>query len=410
MKISRLAPARRGALAPLTALLLIPLLGMMAFAVDMGYITHTQNELQSAADAAALAGASQLTNNFVSYYLPGTSADQQATLLSTAESNAKAQAKLYAGYNTASGVSLTLLDGDIEFGYTDSSGNYTPCPTWTGYPNTVKVTLRRDGSANGPLGLFFGPVIGTPTTNLTAIAAATLYAGSIDGFNTAASNFSARLLPVTYDVNHWNNFIKTGQSPDGNTDIGSNGLAQLDVYPSLKFSGDFGELSLNQVTNGASTINHWINNGVSKADLQAEYSAGLLPLSSHNTLPAPTYTNTPPDWKGNPGVKDTTIQTAGDNVGQVYLLPLFKPVNPGVPDPTLYQAGAGSGANYYYTIVQFVGVTISSVTSGGSTKAITVQPTATISPDALFTNLAPAAAPTATSPLVTTFSAPRLTQ
>jgi Flp pilus assembly protein TadG len=409
MRISRLAPARRGAIAPLTALLLIPLLGMMAFSVDMGYITHTQNELQSAADAAALAGASQLRNNFVGYYLPGTSAGQQATLLSTAESNAKAQAKLYAGYNTAAGVSLALLDSDIEFGYTDSSGNYTPCPMYTGYPNTVKVTLRRDGSANGPLGLFFGPVIGAPTANLTATAAATLFAGGIDGFSTS-NDFKVPILPMTYDINHWNNFIQTGQDPDGNTTVGSNGLAQLNVYPSLKFTGNFGELSLNQSTNGSSSINNWIENGVSTTDLKSEYSANLLPLSAHNTLPAPTYTNTPPDWLGNPGVKDTTIQTAGNYAGKLYLLPLFKPVNNGVPDPTQYQAGQGQGSNYYYTIVQFVGVIVTSVTSSGDNKAITVQPTAAISPNVLFANLAPAAPPTSSSPLATTFSAPKLTQ
>jgi Flp pilus assembly protein TadG len=142
------------------ALLLIPLLAMMAFAIDIGWIDETQSDLQNAADAAALAGAQQLIgdsnnlNGLVQYNLPGQT--NQATILSTAESNAKSAAKNYASYNSAGGVSsLVLSDSDIEFGFTDASGNCTAAPTYTGFPNTVKVTLRRDSQANGPLGLFF---------------------------------------------------------------------------------------------------------------------------------------------------------------------------------------------------------------------------------------------------------------
>jgi Flp pilus assembly protein TadG len=201
-------------MAPLTAVLLVPLLGVIAFAVDMGYVTHTQNELQSAADAAALAGAARLSSGYVSYYLPGVTSAQQATALSSATSNARTYARNYAGYNTAGSESLTLLDRDIEYGYTDSSGNYTalanydssgtytPLSQSTTYPNTMKVTLRRDGNANGALGLFFARVLGINSVNLTATAAATIYAGSVNGFNTTGP-FIARILPMTYDVNHW---------------------------------------------------------------------------------------------------------------------------------------------------------------------------------------------------------------
>src|SRR5205807_709981 len=48
---------RRGAMAPLMAILVVPLLGMMAFSVDLGWIMKTQAELQNIADSAALAGA-----------------------------------------------------------------------------------------------------------------------------------------------------------------------------------------------------------------------------------------------------------------------------------------------------------------------------------------------------------------
>jgi Flp pilus assembly protein TadG len=404
----KLRQRRRGAIAPLTAILLLPLLALVAFAVDLGWITHTQNELQSAADAAALAGAAQLPDYYAPYYLvlqngqsAYSQAQSQAAILTTAENSAKTYAKKYAGYNPAGDVaSLTLADSDIEFGYTDSSGNYTPLPTYTGYPNTVKVTLRRDSTANGPLGLFFGRVLGVNTANLQATAAATTYAGTINSFQTTNPSAMAPILPVTYDVNHWNNFIKTGLDPNGNLNTDGNGNPVLAVYPSLKYAGDFGQLSLDQNNTGASTTSSWISYGASTADLQQDINAGLLPLSQHNP-------NLPPDWLGSSGLSSSTIKTAQSHVGQVYLLPLFKPVNDGSLDPSLYQPGVGSGSNYYYTIVQFVTIKIYSATD----KSIVVQPVSAIVPDAVFTGLAPAGPPPSNSSNVyTTFGACKLTQ
>jgi len=82
-------PARRGAIIPLGAVLMIPLMGMLAFAVDTGYIVMARSELQNAADAAALAAAEQLNTYYVQYYLP--SADRTAVL-----SSAKTAARNFA--------------------------------------------------------------------------------------------------------------------------------------------------------------------------------------------------------------------------------------------------------------------------------------------------------------------------
>src|SRR5580704_11651015 len=96
---------RRGAVTPLAAILLVFLLGMVAFSVDMGYVVLTETELQSAADAAALAGSEQLMQGFVQYNLPNQSTANQASILSTYQTNARTVAKNYAGYNAAGGVS-----------------------------------------------------------------------------------------------------------------------------------------------------------------------------------------------------------------------------------------------------------------------------------------------------------------
>src|SRR5438034_8368672 len=52
--------ARRGVIAPLAAIFMVLMIGMVAFAIDVGYMTLVRTELQSAADAAASAGAAAL--------------------------------------------------------------------------------------------------------------------------------------------------------------------------------------------------------------------------------------------------------------------------------------------------------------------------------------------------------------
>ncbi len=401
MPLRRTSAPRRGAIAPLTAVLLIPLVAMLAFSVDMGYITHTRNELQAAADAAALAGANQLIDNYASYYLPGLSTSAKTSILNSASSQAKTTAKAYASYNSAADVSsLTLLDADIELGYTNTSGTYTALSSYNGYPNTVKVTMRRDASANGSLPMFFAKVLGISTVDIVVTASACIYSGTVDGFRTTGS-LNSRILPMTYDVNDWNNFWKGSPYPSWmSVDTDSNGWPRLSVYPTLSDRGNFGELSLDQGNDGSSTIKGWINNGVSGTDLQAEYSQNLLPLSSHNSL-----LNLVPDWKGNPGLKDSTIQAVGDHVGELYLLPLYKPL---VSTSLLYDAGLGQGSNYYYTIVAFVGVKISYVDSTGNNKAIMVQPSSLIDPNALYTSVQPAQPPSGSSAAATTFVGAKL--
>src|SRR5262245_12559665 len=120
--LARKRAPRRGAVAPLVALLLVPILGMVAFGVDTGYMVLAQSDLQSAADAAALAGAQQLlgqptrnannryvlTNGFTDYYL--TLQLQQATILSTATAAATRSAQHFASYHQAGGCSSLTLN------------------------------------------------------------------------------------------------------------------------------------------------------------------------------------------------------------------------------------------------------------------------------------------------------------
>jgi Flp pilus assembly protein TadG len=295
---TRSGSPRRGAVVPLVAILLIPFTGMVAFALDTAWIVQSRSDLQSAADAAALAGAEQLMNGFVQYSLPGQTL--QTSILATAETSAKTYAKNFASYNTAGGVStLTLKDADIEFGYTDASNNYTAAPTYSGFPNTVKVTMRLDSSANGALKLFFAPIFGIGSTNVQATAAATIYTANINSFQ---STPGVGMLPMTLDINAWNSYLQNGTSSDGSVHTSANGAPQMQIYPSPNLApGNFGMLSLNDSSNAASDISSWITNGMSASDITSLKNANLLPLQSPN----PGLW----DWKGAPGFKSSDLNS-----------------------------------------------------------------------------------------------------
>jgi Flp pilus assembly protein TadG len=388
---------RKGAITPLAAITLIGILAMLAFAVDLSWIVTTQSELQNAADASALAGAQQLMGNFPLANVQGITQDQKLSLINSAIANARATAKQYAAVNNAGGkASLTLLDSDIDVGFTDGSGNYKSYADGDPYPNTVKVLLRRDSNANTPLSLFFGPVLGVPTVNLSAPATATLYEGVVDSFRENHPQV-IRTLPMTYDVNAWKHFLATGMNSDGVISVDASGSPTIQVYPSIKDTGNFGELSLDDSHNGASTINGWINNGVAASDVNALTSANLMPLSAHNPNAW--------DWLGNPGFKATNVMNINNYVGQIYWLPLFKPYDSSALN---YQAGTGNGSNYNYNIVAFVPVKILPPTSLNQT--VIVQPAYLIDPNAVFNASTVVPAGTSSSSKVTTLMPPRLTR
>lgn len=145
-----------GLILVLFALSVVVLLGIMALAIDTGYIFTAHAQLRNASDAAALAGASRL------------SVDDN--------SGARQLAKYYAEQNTAAGSPISVDESaDVELGkLVESGGAWQFVQTETD-PDTVRVTLSRtDGSAMGPLPLLFARVLGFDTVDLQSVAMATL--------------------------------------------------------------------------------------------------------------------------------------------------------------------------------------------------------------------------------------------
>jgi hypothetical protein len=380
----------RGAIAPLTAILMLPILGMMAFSIDVGYMTLVKAELQNAADAAALAGAEKLQALYVQYYMPGQT--QQVQIYSKATTNTRTPdcpmyvAEQYAQYNKAGNVNIQVQDSDVTFSYSDGQTAARTAIFPAYFPNTITVVTRRDATLNGPLSLFFGSFFNVSSVSLTATASATIYAGDVSTLQ-IIPGVNAHILPVALDVNVWTTFYQTGLAPDGTIHTGPNGAPQLHVYPTpTNAPGNFGLLDVGPPANNVPAFRNWIDDGETPNDIQYLLTNQLLPVSP----------SAPQPWKGGPGLNSTLVSNFQSVMGEPNLIPLFVPVNDGTNGQP-YLAAQGSGSNTYYNVVGFVGVVITQADGSGSSMDISIQPAAIVDPTAVILNPQPA------SPTQTTF-------
>lgn len=144
-----LAREERGGIAVLAALSAPVLAGFAALAVDVGHAYMVRTELQSAADAAALAASMRLP-------------DAAAAL---------AEARAIAAENLPpSRHGEVLRDGDLVVGTWDpATRTLTP---GGGAPNAVRVTLRRAAANGNPLPTFLAGILGVDFFDLEARATA----------------------------------------------------------------------------------------------------------------------------------------------------------------------------------------------------------------------------------------------
>lgn len=156
----------RGAVIVIVAVVMIVLLGIAALAVDIGYVAVTKNELQNIADAAALAGAGELSRQY-----PDDPANQELFVADRAQVLAIVQD--VAGKNRAANLAISIASGDVVIGRWDSDAGTIPAENLT-RANAVRVTARRDENLNSAVNTFFARVIGIDTVPVTADATAAL--------------------------------------------------------------------------------------------------------------------------------------------------------------------------------------------------------------------------------------------
>lgn len=142
-----LTTSRRGAITVLAAAMSVFLCVMVAFAVDVGYVYWTRSDLESAANAAAMAGGIELRND-------------------EAFSDIRNSAVTFAELNSP-GISNILRTSDVTLGiWNFDTKVFTAGGT---DPNAVRVTIRRDHlSAKVPT--FFSKVFGVASIDDTVTA------------------------------------------------------------------------------------------------------------------------------------------------------------------------------------------------------------------------------------------------
>jgi Flp pilus assembly protein TadG len=176
-------PGRRGAVLILTTLLTIMLLGLLAFAIDLGYIRIALADLQTAADAGALAGARGLT----------------VCCTSTALSEAQRAAQLNYVFQTPVSV---VPSEDIELGsWDDTTSTFTVLTgNATSNANAVRVTCRVSAGRGNALPLYFARIFGIDSQDLSAKAVAKstpIMCGAFIGLN--AVDISGGSYTDSYD-------------------------------------------------------------------------------------------------------------------------------------------------------------------------------------------------------------------
>jgi Flp pilus assembly protein TadG len=160
---------QRGAVAILTALFLVVLLALAAFAIDIARWYLVRNELQNAADAAALAGAACVNPSTQCGSLPNATAPDFTVASSAAATaislNKAVNVTLQTGQVTAGGWNLSSPASGVTAPPVTLSASQVPA---------VSVTISEaSGANNGPMSLFFGKFVGRNSLSVKASATAT---------------------------------------------------------------------------------------------------------------------------------------------------------------------------------------------------------------------------------------------
>lgn len=160
------SPRRRGHAILLVSVTLPVLLGMAALTVDVGYMYLARQELQTAADAGAMAAAWTLI-------------DEDGDIVSDIS---EAEAMTFSALNSTGGTV------EVNFGWVaDPFDPLSPfVPAAPGAANAIQVITGRTSETANPLELFFAGIFGFTQTDISASAVSS-YApvGALDGIPVA---------------------------------------------------------------------------------------------------------------------------------------------------------------------------------------------------------------------------------
>lgn len=350
---------RAGTVAVLACVLMTALLGMLAFAVDLGYLANSRAELQRSADSAALAACYQLVYKGT----PGTPVD-----LTSGIAALPGVASQYAGYNHVCNGSPALGTTDVVVGFM-ANPNVPGGTINTGADpnlfNAVEVTVKRTSASNGQIPTFFSRIFGLTGQNASASATAAVI-GNFSGVGipqkSGGGYGNCMLLPFALDKQTWDAMLAgdTSVSTDvwnynssGQVVAGSDGIREVNLFPQGTGSpGNRGTVKIGTSNNSTATIVSQILYGITPEQM-ANYPNSQLTFNENGDL----------FLEANPGISAGFKAALASIIGQTRFIPIFKSV-------------VGNGNWAEYDIVAFQGVRILDVdlTGSMSSKHLTVQP------------------------------------
>jgi Flp pilus assembly protein TadG len=352
---------RKGVITPVVVILVIVLLGFLAFSFDLGRVALVRAQLQNAADASALAGASALaTDNLI---LSNSNQTRDFAIGST-RAQTFAQANKY-DLNACRAVVLDTTN-DVIYGTLSNPGNLSQALDTTGPSprNSVQITTYVNSTHGGNLGFYFAPILNQSTTSVSATATATVRLYTV-GSMKAVSGLRGAILPITMSYSDWLQMVnnQTGNdnysyNPNTNTiSAGADGLQEQQLYPGSNVtSSNNGLVQFGTGSRSNSILQDQIVNGPTYSQMTAQWPpSGTPPWNAQNQFTI----GADPGWRANSFDDLQTVANSGD----VRLIPINNGVSP------------GNGANGTYTIVMLAPVRVMYSNKGGKPNGYAlVQP------------------------------------
>ena len=358
---------QRGTVAVLAVFMLVLLLGFAALAVDTMVIGTARQQLGTAADAAALAGAMELATQRRIHAVSDLSPEIQAAntqAAALAQSNRVLNQTPVIMTNPANN-----LDGDIVVGYLDPQGATNQplavTPALQSSFNSVQVTASRSSDHGGLVPSFFAQVLGFHGTAVRVQSTASAITYQVKGFKTTPMG-TTTLIPIALSLTTYNAMLSnlttdnyTANPTDHTVSSGSDGIYESTLYPVNSGAGNWGTVNIGVSNNSTSFINGQISNGVSTSDIANTFGS-LMQLNPTVTL------------GGNPGISLGMKDALTSIVGKDVTIPIY--------DPAL---SGGNGNNFQYGIVKFAAVTVLGFTAAGVHSYLLVQPAYSYDPTAI---------------------------
>lgn len=341
-------------------------LGLLALSTDIAVLTTAHAQLGTVADAASLAGAMQLADE---YRVRGTTnltvetSAARARAQSVGQSNSVLNSNAVINRNTANDPG-----GDVVIGYVNPAnpkGGISTSSLYQPLFNAVLVRATRDANHGGLVPAFFSKAWGNQGNAETVTSSAMCQNYPVQGFRPAgtvpANSPNAPMIPIVLDFTTYTTMMAgttTDQytfDPTTNTvTSGADGITESQLFPvGTGNPGSWATINVGVTDNGTGTIAAQIQNGITPAQM-ANYPNSTIGLDS---------TQKPPSiqFSGNPGISAGLQPALESIVGKPVAIPI-------------YDLSGGSGNTAWYRVIAFQACRIMSVNFQGNPKYVVIQP------------------------------------